>query len=414
MSDIRDPDLEAAEARQVAPGEAPGKAPDSDAPEGQAEAVAAVESRPRARLLPMWILIAAVVIVGAAWAMSERYFDEAEGDKSVPLVSAEDTPVKVRPEEPGGVDVPDRDKYVYKSLTDPEPEAKAEGEQLLPLPEEPMQRPPVEVVELAVPETPTETIEETIEEVAEAEMETAPEPPPLDELKVVELQAPQESPTEAVADSVAEQVEAAPEMAETPAPEAAPEIAPEIATDEPQTDEPQAVEQAVEEAVEPVVAAVEAPEAALEEKKFEQILAPEPAPEPEVQPAAEPEPESEPEAEPAPEPEPEAQPAAAPEAEPEPPAAAIQSAALSADTPGFLVQIGAVQDESAAAGEIARLVKRNPDILAELSSIVVRADLGDKGVWYRMRVGPFATRAAADGVCGQLKAVDVGCFVVAN
>ncbi len=401
MSDIRDPELEAADERQVAPGEAS----DMGAPEGHAEAVAAVESRPRARLLPMWILIAAVVIVGVAWAMSERYFGEAEGDKSVPLVVAEATPVKVRPEEPGGVDVPDRDKYVYKSLTDPEPEAEAEGEQLLPLPEEPMQRPPVEVVELVAPETPTETVEEAIEEVAEAEMETAPEPPPLDELKVVELQAPQEAPTEApsdaVADSVAEQVEAAPEVVETPAPEAAPEIA----ADEPEAVEP-AVEQAVEEAVEPVVATVEAPEAALEEKKFEQILAPEPAPEPEVQPAAEPEPE----AELAPEPELEA----GPEAEPEPPAAPIQSAALSADTPGFLVQIGAVQDESAAAGEIARLTKRNPDILAELSGIVVRADLGDKGVWYRMRVGPFATRAAADGVCGQLKAVDVGCFVVAN
>ncbi len=373
MSDIRDPELEAADERQVAPGEAS----DMGAPEGHAEAVAAVESRPRARLLPMWILIAAVVIIGVAWAMSERYLGEAEGDKSVPLVVAEATPVKVRPEEPGGVDVLDRDKYVYKSLTDPDPEAEAEGEQLLPLPEEPMQRPPVEVVELVAPETPTETVEEAIEEVAEAEMETAPEPPPLDELKVVELQAPQEAPTEApsdaVADSVAEQVEAAPEVVETPAPEAAPEIA----ADEPEAVEP-AVEQAVEEAVEPVVATVEAPEAALEEKKFEQILAPEPAP------------------------------------EPEPPAAPIQSAALSADTPGFLVQIGAVQDESAAVGEIARLTKRNPDILAELSGIVVRADLGDKGVWYRMRVGPFATRAAADGVCGQLKAVDVGCFVVAN
>ena len=385
MSDRRDSELEAADERQVAPGEAS----DMGAPEGHAEAVAAVESRPRARLLPMWILIAAVVIIGVAWAMSERYLGEAEGDKSVPLVVAEATLVKVRPEEPGGVDVLDRDKYVYKSLTDPDPEAEAEGEQLLPLPEEPMQRPPVEVVELVAPETPTETVEEAIEEVAEAEMETAPEPPPLDELKVVELQAPQEAPTEApsdaVADSVAEQVEAAPEVVETPAPEAAPEIA----ADEPEAVEP-AVEQAVEEAVEPVVATVEAPEAALEEKKFEQILAPEPAPEPEVQPAAEPEPE--PEAELAPEPELEAGP----------------------DTPGFLVQIGAVQDESAAVGEIARLTKRNPDILAELSGIVVRADLGDKGVWYRMRVGPFATRAAADGVCGQLKAVDVGCFVVAN
>ena len=321
MSDTRGPDFEAVE-DQILP-----ETPDPSAQEVPAEA-----TRPRARLLPMWVLIAAVVIVGVAWAMSERYFSEAEVTASVPLVTAEETPVKVRPEESGGVDVPDRDKYVYKSLTDEEPEA----EQLLPPPEEPMERPPIEVVEVAA----SEPAPEVMAEVEDAAMETAtgqaPAPPPLDELVVDEVDTP---------------------MAEA-----------EFMKEEAAVDEP-----SVEPSVEMVAAIEEAP------KATEPEAAPAPAPEPEIS-------------------------SAAPE----------QSASLRADSGRFLVQIGAAQNEAAANGEIARLAKKHPNILSELSGIVIRADLGDKGVWYRMRVGPFATRGDANGVCGQLKAVNVGCFVVAN
>ena len=306
MSDTREPDFVAMEEDQILP-----ETPDPGAPGGEAE-------RPRARLLPMWILIAAVVIVGVAWAMSERYFGPAENNTSVPVVAADATPVKVRPAEPGGVDVPDRDKYVYKSLTDEEPEA----EQLLPPPEEPMERPPVEVVEVAAPEA-VEEMKQAADVAMEAVAEDTPEPPPPGELAVAELEAPAEA-------------------AEAGATETAPE---------PRKQE---------------AAAPEAPEAA-------------PTPEPEIT-------------------------SAAPQ----------QSAALSATSGSFLVQIGAAKNEATANGEIARLAKKHPDILAGLSGAVIRVDLGAKGVWYRMRVGPFANRGQADGVCGQLKAVDVGCFVVTN
>jgi cell division septation protein DedD len=42
---------------------------------------------------------------------------------------------------------------------------------------------------------------------------------------------------------------------------------------------------------------------------------------------------------------------------------------------------------------------------------VQRADLGTKGVMYRLRVGPFASRAAATNACVQLKAAGANCFV---
>ena len=308
--------------------------PDFEALDGEAAEIPSADSRPRARLLPMWILIAAVVIVGVAWAMSERYFDESEGNKVVPLVTAEEMPVKVRPEEPGGVEVPDRDKYVYKSLTDDEPEA----EQLLPPPEEPMERPPVEVAEIPAPEVVTETPDLGREQATL----DAPEPPPPSDLAVAEL---------AAAEQPAAPLEAA-EAAE-------------------------AAEQATADAGQMVIAD-EAPVAAMEIVEADDAAVPEPS------------------------------------SEAEAPAAPEQSAALSADSPGLLVQIGATKNEAAANGEFARLAKKHPEILSGLGSIVIRADLGDKGVWYRMRIGPFATRGEAGGVCGQLKAVDIGCFVVAN
>lgn len=308
MSDTREPNFVASEEDQILP-----ETPDPSAPGGEAEA-----ALPRARLLPMWILIAAVVIVGVAWAMSERYFGPAEDNKSVPVIVADTTPVKVRPEEPGGVDVPDRDKYVYKSLTEEEPEA----EQLLPPPEEPMERPPVEAVELAASEAAEEMTREA-EVAMETVAEDTPEPPPPSELAVAKLK------------------ETA-EVAKARVTETAPE--------------PMKQEAAASEAVKAA-----------------------PPPEPELTSTA-----------------------------------PLQSATVSATSGSFLVQIGAAKNEASANEEIDRLAKKHPDILAGLSGAVIRVDLGDKGVWYRMRVGPFASQGAANTICGQLKAVDVGCFVVTN
>ena len=293
-------------------------------------------TRPRARLLPMWILLAAVILVGVAWAVSERYLGESGGGPdSVPLITAKETPVKVRPDEPGGVDVPDRDKYVYKSLTDEEPDS----EQLLPAPEEPMERPSVEVSEIEAP----------------------PEPVHPEELSVAAVEPPLELETE--------------------------------------------VEEAVEQVVETAVALVEKPEVPAQQPQ-ELLDAVTPEPEPAPEPIPEPEPTPEPE--PVPTPEPEPAPIFEPEPEPEPAAAPIAAGS------GFMVQVGATKNETAAQEGLARLAKQQAKILAALGTAVVRADLGDKGIWYRMRVGPLATRAEADDVCGQLKVVDVGCYVVAN
>ena len=45
---------------------------------------------------------------------------------------------------------------------------------------------------------------------------------------------------------------------------------------------------------------------------------------------------------------------------------------------------------------------------------VQRADLGAKGVFYRLRVGAFEARADATEFCNALKATDQTCIVVAG
>ena len=43
--------------------------------------------------------------------------------------------------------------------------------------------------------------------------------------------------------------------------------------------------------------------------------------------------------------------------------------------------------------------------------MVVRADLGAKGIYYRLRLGGFENQSEAQGVCGKLKSRGVSCFV---
>ena len=62
------------------------------------------------------------------------------GSESVaPLIKAEEGPAKIRPEEPGGMEVPNQDKLVYSRMNPGEPPPPVE--KLLPLPETPVAKP---------------------------------------------------------------------------------------------------------------------------------------------------------------------------------------------------------------------------------------------------------------------------------
>ena len=173
-------------------------------------------------------------------------------------------------------------------------------------------------------------------------------------------------------------LEAQPETAPAPAPEPVKPVAeaPQPAAPQPITPQP-ITPQATEQAQTPA-----------------QTPAPPPAPAP--QPAAKPEPQ------PAPKPVPEPEPA---------PAKASDFQATGSAGQGYLVQLSAVRTEQAAKSEWARLLKAHPDVLGGLDSVIQRADLGDKGIFYRVRAGWFTSRAEAKAICDELATRNVGCLI---
>ncbi|HLY58582.1 MAG TPA: SPOR domain-containing protein [Stellaceae bacterium] len=238
--------------------------------------------------------VVAVLFAGALWyAYAKIYGAPAPG--GVPLIKADQSATKIKPEQAGGEVVGDQGNAAYSMGETP----SNKPEKLLPPPEQPLPKP-----------------------------EPAPTPPPT------AAPAPVAS--------------ASPPAAAPPAPAATP-AAPSPAPAKPAT-------------------------AATPPAKPAPAATPAPAPAP-------------------------AQTAAAP-----PPAAASAGA--------FRVQIAATRDDATARSEWAKLQKAHPDLLGSLSVTVVRADLGDKGIFFRVQAGPIADHAQADKLCGELKAVSVGCIIV--
>jgi hypothetical protein len=75
---------------------------------------------------------------------------------------------------------------------------------------------------------------------------------------------------------------------------------------------------------------------------------------------------------------------------------------------GTRIQLGSVRSQEAAREEWDRIKHANADLLASISAAPVRADLGDKGVYYRIQTAPIAD---ADRICAELKRRNVGCII---
>ncbi|MCB1494089.1 MAG: SPOR domain-containing protein, partial [Rhodobiaceae bacterium] len=98
------------------------------------------------------------------------------------------------------------------------------------------------------------------------------------------------------------------------------------------------------------------------------------------------------------------------------PAAAPAAAAPQPQANGaFLVQLASRRSQEQALSEFATLQSRYPNILGQYQPFIERADLGDRGVFYRLRVGPLGNQASAGQLCDQLKAAGLSdCLVRRN
>jgi hypothetical protein len=99
-----------------------------------------------------------------------------------------------------------------------------------------------------------------------------------------------------------------------------------------------------------------------------------------------------------------------------PPANAPRLASASPAAPGggYVVQISSQRSEADAQASFRSLQSKFPKELGDREAIVRRADLGQKGIYYRAMVGPFGTAGDADQFCGGLKAAGGQCIVQKN
>lgn len=252
------------------------------------------------------VLLALGGFVGIVWhAYNQGKAGGADG--VVPVLKAEDGPTRVRPDQPGGMDVPNQDKLIYDWLAPGGQIAAPQVERLLPPAEAPVARPqapaPAPAPQAPVAAAPTDL-----------------QPPPLGERQVTAAPAPQAVPSQP-----------------------------------------------------PIPVAPPAPS---------QAVPPAQAPQQQAQ-------------------------ATRPTPAPAPAPAPTQQAAIPAGA--ARIQLAAVRSVDAAQKEWARLQNANRDILGGMSMNVVTADLGERGIYYRIQAGPAAD---ANDVCAKLKARNVGCIVV--
>ena len=78
----------------------------------------------------------------------------------------------------------------------------------------------------------------------------------------------------------------------------------------------------------------------------------------------------------------------------------------------YRIQLAALRTSEDATREWEKLRRTHMDVLGPLTLNVVRADLGDRGTFYRIQAGPVADEQAAKELCRRLAEKKVGCLVV--
>lgn len=331
---------------------------------------------------------ALAAFAGVVWYAYDRGL-QAGSEATAPLIQADPSPIKVRPEQPGGLEVPNQDKLVYGALR-PGQDTGDTVERLLPPPEAPAEPPQ--------PEPSTDTAADaasgpgtspdngapaedagTATDTGSAVSSTVPIPARTPQPVTAPTQdatanaRPPAASTEAVPPPAAPPTQSS-RTGSVPQPDATgvpPARAAEAQDRNSQDTGTQNADAGNTDTQDTGAAAAGSQVAA----------APPPAPEPKPTPAPVPAPQ---------------------------PAVAAPPAPVGA----FRVQLGAFRDEAAARREWDRLTRRYPDVLSGLTLRVQQVDLGaGKGVFHRIQ-GGMLTEAAADRVCATLKSRNQACLLV--
>lgn len=79
---------------------------------------------------------------------------------------------------------------------------------------------------------------------------------------------------------------------------------------------------------------------------------------------------------------------------------------------GYLVQLASMGSADMARQHWELLRAKNAELLGDMTLNVEEANLGDRGTFYRIQIGPFPNEATAQDMCLQIKAQRMDCLVV--
>ena len=80
-------------------------------------------------------------------------------------------------------------------------------------------------------------------------------------------------------------------------------------------------------------------------------------------------------------------------------------------TGGYVLQIGAYKSKADADSAWRTYKAKHAALLSGYSDDIQQADLGEKGTWYRLRIGGLSNREVAVGLCDRLKADGAACIL---
>jgi hypothetical protein len=307
------------------------------------------------------VMLAVAGFFGLAW-YAYRNGGDTVDEKDVELIKAEKTPVKEAPANPGGMQIPNQDKTVYGLISGKT--EKPVVERILPAPEEPLPR---------TGDTQTWMSDTLKNKNAAGDESAKPTAPAASDDTDTNTPAPKEQFNPAKLRAVTPSVPVTQTQVATAAPASAAPTAP----------------------VTPVPAAT-----APAPKPAAIVPAPAPAAAPikSATPAADKKPANDSDDA---DNDDDKKPAAKPEAKP------------TAATPpaGTRVQLGAYKSQGEAESNWNKIARQFEDDVKGKQHYVVRADLGSKGVYYRLQMAPFASSADAEQFCLDFVSAGQGCIV---
>ena len=116
------------------------------------------EPRRSSKGLTLFIALFALVAFGGIVWYAYDQGRRTGSEETAPLIRADTAPVRVRPEKPGGLDVPHQDKLIFEKLTDGASTGERPVERLLPRPEQPAPTPAPVAAPAPAPSTESEAV----------------------------------------------------------------------------------------------------------------------------------------------------------------------------------------------------------------------------------------------------------------